>query len=707
MLPRVNSESMKAIRVLVLFGLTLAAVQGQGASAQPTLTLDLAALATDEGTLSRVYGYTGTGRLGVPVAGGFDLDGDGNRDYAVAFFTTAPLGRGNAGEIDLILGEGNLGGVLDTAAESPSFLRIFGAGPQETAGNEIWMDDVTGDGLGDLLIARQNMTPEPSRPGAGALTILVGSPSLRRLARGTNPIDLAAPPPGLTLTTLLGADAVDRFGIWMRTGDVDGDGIADIVVGADQEDLGGMLPDNPGAVYVVRGGSHLASGSTIDLRDFGSTSLAGHIAKIVPPPGSAKYHFGSTCLIADLDGNGRGEVLMSAALARGGASVMADGAPPRSAEASGGTPQGTVAIAWDDNFPDAPWPTGLTLAFPDLPGSTTLLDGGAIHRKFGEELLGGLDYDDDGNADLFVGDLLGGGGDQRPSSGVGHVFYDASSLKGLDTDFDALPAGVRTTTILGPSASAIGSDTGAHGDFDGDGIADLAVAAPYANPLARSRAGVFHVFFGQPGGWPDFIDTRPGGLPPSSDVRVTELQGGQGAQDGNSGDTIGYSAAAADLDGDGRADLVANEMLGDGLAPSAVDTGNLILVSGAALSGTVPSDPCPDSDTVLCLNRKRFAVETDWRDFNGQAGPGRAAAPGSDDSGLVYFFNPDNWEILVKVLDGCSVNGHFWVFAAATTNVEYTLRVTDTLTGDVRTYVNPLGTSSDAVTDTTAFANCP
>ena len=87
--------------------------------------------------------------------------------------------------------------------------------------------------------------------------------------------------------------------------------------------------------------------------------------------------------------------------------------------------------------------------------------------------------------------------------------------------------------------------------------------------------------------------------------------------------------------------------------------------------------------------------------------PGRVVPFGSDDSGLFYFFNPDNWELLVKVLDGCGVNGHWWVFFAATTNVEFELRVTDTSTGEVVPYANPLGHRADAVTDTAAFATCP
>ena len=79
----------------------------------------------------------------------------------------------------------------------------------------------------------------------------------------------------------------------------------------------------------------------------------------------------------------------------------------------------------------------------------------------------------------------------------------------------------------------------------------------------------------------------------------------------------------------------------------------------------------------------------------------------SDDSGLFFFFNEDNVEMLVKVLDGCGITGRFWVFAAATTNVEYTLRVTDTDTGTTKSYFNRLGTASPAITDTAALDVCP
>ena len=63
--------------------------------------------------------------------------------------------------------------------------------------------------------------------------------------------------------------------------------------------------------------------------------------------------------------------------------------------------------------------------------------------------------------------------------------------------------------------------------------------------------------------------------------------------------------------------------------------------------------------------------------------------------------------MLIKVLDGCAVNGHYWVFAAAAIDVEYSLRVTDLDTGEIRRYFSPLGNASPAITDSLAFDTCP
>jgi len=61
----------------------------------------------------------------------------------------------------------------------------------------------------------------------------------------------------------------------------------------------------------------------------------------------------------------------------------------------------------------------------------------------------------------------------------------------------------------------------------------------------------------------------------------------------------------------------------------------------------------------------------------------------------------------VQLVDKCTVNDHFWVFYGGTTNVEFTLTVTDTQTSQTKSYFNPLGMPAAAITDTSAFAACP
>ena len=88
-------------------------------------------------------------------------------------------------------------------------------------------------------------------------------------------------------------------------------------------------------------------------------------------------------------------------------------------------------------------------------------------------------------------------------------------------------------------------------------------------------------------------------------------------------------------------------------------------------------------------------------------GVGRFVPLGSEDSGVIWFFSPSNFEVMIKVLDACTLNNRYWVFYAAVTSVEFEITVTDTFTGATKTYTNELGVSAPAVTDTSAFQTCP
>lgn len=114
--------------------------------------------------------------------------------------------------------------------------------------------------------------------------------------------------------------------------------------------------------------------------------------------------------------------------------------------------------------------------------------------------------------------------------------------------------------------------------------------------------------------------------------------------------------------------------------------------------GTKGPSPCGDA---LCLWGGRFRIQARSASLRGPSGPA-AAYPLTRDAGALWFFSPNNLELLVKVVDGRPVNGKFWVFVGALSNVEYTVVVTDMLTGKIRSYENPAGTLA-SFADTESF----
>lgn len=115
---------------------------------------------------------------------------------------------------------------------------------------------------------------------------------------------------------------------------------------------------------------------------------------------------------------------------------------------------------------------------------------------------------------------------------------------------------------------------------------------------------------------------------------------------------------------------------------------------------------CVPSATTLCLNNDRFRVQATFRTAQGQVGNAQVVKL-TDETGYFWFFNPNNVEVVTKVLNGCGTNNRYWVFAAGLTNVRVDMTVTDTETGATRTYINPLNTAFSPVQDTNAFATCP
>lgn len=125
------------------------------------------------------------------------------------------------------------------------------------------------------------------------------------------------------------------------------------------------------------------------------------------------------------------------------------------------------------------------------------------------------------------------------------------------------------------------------------------------------------------------------------------------------------------------------------------------LVRGA---GGSAGETCTADETTLCLYGGRFRVQAGYTDYSGTAGTGRARAL-TTDSGYFWFFDADNVELLAKMVNGCSYGSRLGVYVGGLTDVETTIRVTDTRDGTSREYTKPLGERFTMISD--APFSCP
>lgn len=302
-----------------------------------------------------------------------DLTGDGVNELVVGARYNDDGGT-DAGVVTVFSGA-KLGKWTGYVSASKATLRIVGSTSRDHVGAGLGnAGDIDGDGVDDLLIGAPGHDGGAS--GAGAVAVFLGAGALAG-ASGSLSFDDAE-------LLVLGAAANDQLGEVLSTaGDVDGDGLDDVLLGAPEVDLGGA---GAGAAYlllasgaVLGGASATASVSDADVIFVGEA--AGDCAGL--SVGSA----------GDLDGDGLAELLV--------------GAPCND---SVGTFSGAVYVLYGDTL------TTASGAF-DLGGADARLVGDK-YDSLGMSLLGGVDASGDG-----VPDLLVGGGDDSDSSGALWMFF--------------------------------------------------------------------------------------------------------------------------------------------------------------------------------------------------------------------------------------------------------------------------------------------
>jgi hypothetical protein len=129
--------------------------------------------------------------------------------------------------------------------------------------------------------------------------------------------------------------------------------------------------------------------------------------------------------------------------------------------------------------------------------------------------------------------------------------------------------------------------------------------------------------------------------------------------------------------------------------------------SNEASDTTLTSDAtCTADANTMCLNGNRFRVQALYQTSQGLSGEAKTVKL-TDDSGYLWFFSASNIEVVVKVLNGCTTTGFYWVFAGGLTDVRVVLSVTDTETGETATFINPIGKPFQPIQKTDALDSCP
>jgi hypothetical protein len=422
-------------------------------------SLDLATLTGADGfRLDGAAAYDQSARA-VSAAG--DVNGDGIGDLIVGAPYADPSGRNYAGSSYVVFGKTTgFASSLDLAAlTGADGFRLDGATQRDYSGRSVSAaGDVNGDGFGDLIVGAAG------RYAAGSSYVVFG--------KGTGfaaSVDLAA----LTAADgfrLNSAEAGDYTG-WSvsEAGDVNGDGIGDLIVGAPRADAYGGI--GAGSSYVVFGKTTGFSAS-VDL-----ATLTG--ADGFRLDGAAQFDSSgwSVSAAGDVNGDGIDDVIV--------------GAPK--ADPSGRNYAGSSYVV-----------------FGKTEGFAASLDLGALTAADGFRLDGAASYDFDGigfsvsaagdvNGD-GIGDLIVGAPQADPSGGINagssYVVFGKATGFGASLDLATLTDadgfrldGVASYDISGFSVSAAG-------DVNGDGLDDLIIGAKFAEPGGRSYAGESYVVFG-------------------------------------------------------------------------------------------------------------------------------------------------------------------------------------------------------------------